>query len=90
MADNKNATPDLDATAAHIRELNEQLIAAAKQNGNVALDVYEKTLADMLQFSQQAADATEVDVISSITKAHTDYITSITKVFTGATRDALK
>ncbi|QDO89756.1 hypothetical protein FNH13_16605 [Ornithinimicrobium ciconiae] len=94
MADAKttaqNVTADLEATAGRIRELNEKLITAAKQNGNVSLDVYEKTLTDMLSFSQQAADSTQNEVISAITKAHSDYITSITKVFTGAARDALK
>ena len=94
MADAKttaqNVTADLEATAGRIRELNEKLISASKQNGNVSLDVYEKTLADMLSFTQQAADSTQSDVISAITKAHSDYITSITKIFTGAARDALK
>ena len=92
MADAKRTptAPDLEATATRIRELNEQLIEASKKNGNVSLDVYEKALADMLQFSQQAADSTQNDVISAITKAHSDYITSITRVFTGAARDALK
>lgn len=94
MADAKstaqNATADLEATAARIRELNEKLITASKQNGNVSLDVYEKTLADMLSFSRQAADSTQNEVISAITKAHSDYITSITTIFTGVARDALK
>jgi hypothetical protein len=90
MAEAKTAAPVLEATASRIRELNEKLITAAKQTGNVTLDIYEKSLADMLQFSQQAAAATDTDVISSITKAHADYITSITKVFTGVARDALK
>ncbi|NLG21516.1 MAG: hypothetical protein GX555_08835 [Actinomycetales bacterium] len=90
MADAKTTAPDLEATATRIRELNEKLIDAAKKNGKVSLDVYEKSLADMLQFSQQAADSTEIDVISSITKAHSDYITAVTKIWTSAARDALK
>lgn len=84
------AGPNLEAAATRVRELNEKIIAAAKQNGQVTLDVYEKALADMLQFSQQAADATEVDVISAITRAHSDYITSMTKIWTGVARDAMK
>jgi hypothetical protein len=83
-------TPDMDEAASRIRDLNEKMIVAAKQNGNVSLDFYEKTLADMLQFSQQAADSTQVDFISSITKAHADYISSMTKAFTSVARDALK
>ncbi|WP_349827769.1 hypothetical protein [Brevibacterium litoralis] len=82
--------PQFEEAATRVRDLNEKLIEAAKQNGNVSLDVYEKTLADMLQYSQKTADSTEVEFISSITKAHADYINSVTKIFTGIARDALK
>jgi hypothetical protein len=82
--------PNLEEAASRIRELNEKMILAAKQSGNVSLDVYEKSLADMLQYSQQAADSTQVDFISSVAKAHADYITSITKAFSSIARDALK
>lgn len=90
MDDPTNTNPNFEATASNIRDLNEKLIATIKQNGHVSLDVYEKTLADMLQFSQQAAGATQVEAISALTTAHADYISSIAKVFTGAARDALK
>lgn len=83
-------TPDFEEAAGRIRDLNEKMIQAAKQNGNLSLDFYEKTLADMLQFSQQAADSTQVDLIKAITKAHTTYITDVTKAWTGVARDALK
>lgn len=83
-------TPNVEEAVARVRDLNEKLITAAKQNGNVSLDVYEKTLSDMLQYSQQAADSTQVEFISSITKAHADYINAVTKIFTGVARDALK
>lgn len=90
MAQATKTQAEFDDAAARIRELNEKLISAAKKNGSTSMDVYEKTLADMLQFSQRAADSTQNDVISAITKAHTDYISSISSIFTGVTRDALK
>lgn len=86
----KKTQAEFDDAVSRIRELNEKLISAAKQNGTTSLDVYEKTLSDMLQFSQRAADSSQNDVISAITKAHTDYISSISQIFTGVTRDALK
>lgn len=92
MAEAKNTAPaaDFDAAATRVRELNEQIIAAAKKNQNVSLDFYEKSLSDLIQFSQKAADATEVEAISAIAKAHNDYISSLSKTFTGVARDALK
>lgn len=90
MAEAKPNQSSAEDVASRIRELNEKLITAAKQNGSTSLDVYEKTLADMLQFTQKAADSTQSDVISAITKAHTDYISSISQIFTGVTRDRLK
>ena len=62
--DTKIATPfdiDIDATTDRVRELNEKVLTAAKQTGEVTLDTYEQTVHTMLDFSQKAADATKVD-----------------------------
>lgn len=82
--------PNADEAAERIRELNEKLINAAKQSGNVSLDAYEKTLKDMLDFSQKAAGATQLDFVQAITQAHAAYIGDISKAFTTAAREALK
>jgi hypothetical protein len=47
-------TGALDDTAAPIRELNEKVIAAAKQSGTQSLDAYEKTLASLLSFGERS------------------------------------
>ena len=86
----ENMTPDFEQAAGRVRDLNEKIIEAARNNGTASLDFYEKTLTDVLQFSQQAADATQVDLIKAITTAHVNYITDVTKAWTNAARDILK
>jgi hypothetical protein len=54
-------TGALDDTAAPIRELNDKVIAAAKQSGTQSLDAYEKTLASLLSFGEKVAGATQLD-----------------------------
>jgi hypothetical protein len=44
-----------DDAVQRIRELNEQIIAAAKQTGRVSLDAYERALKDLLDFEQKVA-----------------------------------
>ncbi len=87
---NETPFPAADEAVERIRELNEKLIAAAKQSGNVSLDAYEKTLKDMLAFSQKAAGATQLDFVQAVTQAHSTYISDISKAFTTAAREALK
>jgi len=93
----KNINPDLstltgalDDTAARIRELNEKVIAAAKQSGTQSLDAYEKTLAGLLSFGEKVAGATELDWVSALAKAHATFVTETTAAFTAAAREALK
>ena len=61
-------TGALDDTAAPIRELNEKVIAAAKQRGTQSLDAYEKTLASLLTFGEKVAGATQLDWVSALAR----------------------
>lgn len=83
-------TPNLEEAAERIRDLNEKMITASKQSGNVTLDAYEKTLKGLLEFQEKSASATQLDWVQAIAKAHATYITDVSKAFTSAARDALK
>ncbi|USQ77748.1 hypothetical protein [Ornithinimicrobium cryptoxanthini] len=83
-------TPNLEEAADRIRDLNEKMITASKQSGNVTLDAYEKTLKGLLDFQEKSASATQLDWVQAIAKAHATYITDVSKAFTSAARDALK
>lgn len=82
--------PNVEEAAERIRELNEKLITAAKQSGNISLDAYEKTLAGLVDFEEKVADASQLDWISALAKAHTNFVNEVSSAFTTAARDALK
>jgi hypothetical protein len=81
---------DFEAATGQIRGLNEKVLAAAKQTGTMSLDAYEQTVNSLLDFSQKAADSTNVDWVSAIAKAQVSYITEVTNAYTKAARDLLK
>lgn len=82
--------PNLEEASQRIRDLNEKMITASKQSGNVTLDAYEKTLKGLLDFQEKSASATQLDWVQAIAKAHATYITDVSSAFTSAARDALK
>jgi len=82
--------PTMDEAATRIRELNEKLITAAKQSGNISLDAYEKTLAGLVDFEEKVADATQLDWVSALAKAHANFVTEVSSAYTTAARDALR
>ena len=89
----KTTTPiefDFDNAAERIRGLNDKVLTAAKQTGTVTLDTYEQTLNSLLDFSQKAADSTQVEWISALAKAQASYINEVTNAYTKAARDLLK
>jgi hypothetical protein len=81
---------DFEAATERIRELNEKVLAAAKRTGTMSIDAYEQTVNSVLDFSQKAADSTNVDWVSAIAKAQASYITEVTNAYTKAARDLLK
>lgn len=79
-----------ETTEARIRELNEQIIASAKKNSLASLDTYEKALSTMLEFETKAADATQIDFVSAVAKAHVSFVNDISSAFTNAARGIIK
>ncbi len=81
---------DFEAATERIRELNEKVLAAAKQTGNISLDTYEQTVKSLLDFSQKAAESTKVDWFSALAKSQASVITEVTNAYTKAARELLK
>jgi len=81
---------DFEGATERIRGLNEKVLAAAKQTGTMSIDTYEQAVNSVLDFSQKAADSTNVDWVSAIAKAQASYITEVTNAYTKAARDLLK
>jgi len=81
---------DFEAATERIRELNEKVLAAAKQTGNISLDTYEQTVNSLLDFSQKAAESTKVDWFSALAKSQASVITEVTNAYIKAARELLK
>jgi len=81
---------DFEAATERIRELNEKVLAAAKQTGNISLDTYEQTVNSLLDFSQKADESTKVDWFSALAKSQASVITEVTNAYTKAARELLK
>ena len=81
---------DFDNVNERIRGLNERMLTAAKETGTTSLDTYEQTVNSLLDFSQKAADSTQVEWISALAKAQVSYISEVTNAYTKAARELLK
>lgn len=82
--------PDVEAVTERIRQLNEKMIEATKQGGNLSLDAYERTLSSLVDFEQKTADASQLDFVSALAQAHATFLSDVSSAFTNAARDTLK
>jgi hypothetical protein len=87
-------TPDptagLDDAAQRIRELTERFIEAAKKAGNESLDMYEKSLQNLVDFEERAAGASQLDWVASIAQAHAKFVQEISAAYVSAAREMFK
>lgn len=90
MGDTPDVTGDLDATAARVRELSEQVLAKAKENGLAWLEGYEKLLTTMLDFEEQAARSTGADWAAKLVSTHADFVRQTSEVFLGTIKSQLR
>jgi hypothetical protein len=90
MSTTSDVTGDLEATAARVRELSEQVLAKAKENGLAWLEGYERLLTTMLDFEQQAAKNAGSDWAARLVTAHADFVRQTSEVFLGTLKGQLK
>jgi hypothetical protein len=87
-------TPDptaaMDDAAQRIRELTERFIEAAKKAGNESLDMYERSLQNLIDFEERAAGASQLDWVSSIAQAHAKFVQEVSSAYVSAAREMLK
>jgi hypothetical protein len=73
-----------------IRDLNERFLDSAKQAGKVTLDAYEKSLQTLVDFEEKAANATQLDWVSTIAAAHAKFVQDVSAAYVNAAREMLK
>jgi hypothetical protein len=79
-----------EETMKRIRDLSEQVLESANAAGGFALDAYETTLRSVLDFEKKAAEASQVEWISTVTTAHAKFVHDLSAAYTNAARDLLK
>jgi 16S rRNA C1402 (ribose-2'-O) methylase RsmI len=89
-----STTPDsgseLDAAVARVRELSEQVVNLARQNGLVWLESYERVLRNLLNMQEQFAKGTGVEWASTLASTHANFVRETSEVVLGAMRDQLR
>ena len=80
----------VNETTERIRELNEQIIGAAKKAGGAYLDAYEKALKSIADYQEQVAKQSDVEWVSTIVDAQARFTRELTKVYVSTGRELLK
>jgi hypothetical protein len=85
-----DASATAEEAVQRIRELTERFIESAKKAGNVSLDAYEKSLQNRVEFQERAANASQLDWVSSIAAAHAKFVQDVSSAYVSAAREMLK
>jgi hypothetical protein len=83
-------TDGFGEAAERYRAINETLVETCKKTANAALDSYEQTVASYVDFTQQLAQATQLEWVSTVVKAQNDFVTEVNAAYVSAARDVLK
>jgi hypothetical protein len=84
------AASEVEAAAKRVRELSEQVVAQAKQNGLAWLEGYERVLKNMLDLEEQAAKGTGADWAVTLATTHANFVRDTSEVFFKTLREQLK
>jgi hypothetical protein len=77
------------AVVKRIRDLNERILAKARDAGSNALDGYEKALGRMAEFETKIAGATQLDWVKELAASHTAFLTDVGAMYANALRGPL-
>jgi hypothetical protein len=73
-----------------IRDLNEQIVDAAKKAGGAYLQAYEKALESIADYQQNAARHTDIEWVSTVVDAQARFTRELAKLYVSAGRELLK
>jgi hypothetical protein len=79
-----------EAATERIRDLNEQIVDAAKKAGGAYLQAYEKALESIADFQQNAAKQTDIEWVSTVVDAQARFTRELAKLYVSAGRELLK
>jgi hypothetical protein len=79
-----------EAATERIRDLNEQIVEAAKKAGGAYLQAYEKALESIADYQQNAARNTDIEWVSTVAEAQARFTRELAKLYVSAGRELLK
>jgi hypothetical protein len=85
-----SGTPPYEAAFEHVKDLNENLLAGARQAGNLYLDSYEKAVDRAVQLELRLARLTEQEWIRNVIEAQADLARELSTSYVTAARSVLK
>jgi hypothetical protein len=86
----KNGTPAIDAAFEQVKELNEQMLAAARKAGNLYVDSYEKAVDRTIELELKIAGLSRQEWLKNVTEARAELARELTDSYTTAARSLLK
>ena len=88
------STPDtgaeLDAVVERVKQLSEQVMAQAKENGLAWLEGYERMLKNLLDLEEQAAKGSGMEWAATLASTHANFVRETSEVVLGVMREQLK
>jgi hypothetical protein len=83
------STPEADATADRIRELNEQVLESGRNAGVSFLDAYEKTLKTFADYQDKIGDSSQVEWVATVAHAQAKFTREVSEAYTTSARELL-
>jgi hypothetical protein len=85
----KHTNGTIDPTVERFQELNERLLDASRKAGKAYLDTTEKTLNSLADLEVKLADATNIELISTVANVHADITRDLAGAYVSTARELL-
>lgn len=86
----KNGAPAIDAAVEQVKELNAQVLKAARKAGNMYVDSYEKAADRTIELELKAAGVAQQEWVKNLIEAQAEFARELTDSYTTAARGLLK
>lgn len=84
------AGADFEAAAERIRGLNERILESASTAGEVYLNLYERSLENIAQFQERAAQGTDNEWVTAMATAQANFTRDLASAYSSAARTLLR